>query len=57
MQAAGLATEAHAGMAALDVLAADPAVCDTVVAAIVGAAGLDSTLAAPQATFFAVAFS
>lgn len=49
LQAAGLATEAHAGMAALDALAADPAVCDTVVAAIVGAAGLDSTLAALRA--------
>ena len=41
---AGLATEAHAGHAALDQLAASDA-CDTVVAAIVGAAGLSSTLA------------
>jgi 1-deoxy-D-xylulose-5-phosphate reductoisomerase len=44
----GLATEAHAGMAALDRLAADGE-CDTVVAAIVGAAGLSSTLAAARA--------
>jgi 1-deoxy-D-xylulose 5-phosphate reductoisomerase len=42
---AGLSTEAHAGHAALDQLAASDA-CDTVVAAIVGAAGLSSTLAA-----------
>ncbi len=45
---AGLATEAHAGMAAIDALAAD-ASSDTVVAAIVGAAGLSSTLAAARA--------
>ncbi len=45
---AGLATEAHAGMAAIDALAAD-AGNDTVVAAIVGAAGLSSTLAAARA--------
>lgn len=49
LQAAGLATAAHAGMDALDALAADAAACDTVVAAIVGAAGLDSTLAALRA--------
>ncbi len=42
---AGLDTVAHAGMAALDELVAGPD-CDTVVAAIVGAAGLSSTLAA-----------
>ncbi|HEY1137684.1 MAG TPA: 1-deoxy-D-xylulose-5-phosphate reductoisomerase [Xanthomonadaceae bacterium] len=46
--AAGLDTEAHAGMAAIDALAADAAT-DTVVAAIVGAAGLSSTLAAARA--------
>ena len=45
LQAAGLPTQAHAGMTALDELAASDA-CDTVVAAIVGAAGLSSTLAA-----------
>ncbi|MBD9479783.1 1-deoxy-D-xylulose-5-phosphate reductoisomerase [Pseudoxanthomonas sp. PXM02] len=45
---AGLSTEAHAGMRALDALVAD-AGCDTVVAAIVGAAGLSSTLAAARA--------
>lgn len=45
---AGLATEAHAGDAALAALAAGDA-CDTVVAAIVGAAGLPSTLAAVRA--------
>ena len=45
---AGLATQAHAGAAALDALAASDA-CDTVVAAIVGAAGLGSTLAAARA--------
>ncbi|WP_312709469.1 1-deoxy-D-xylulose-5-phosphate reductoisomerase, partial [Stenotrophomonas sp.] len=48
LQAAGLATEAHAGAAALDALAASDA-CDTLVAAIVGAAGLSSTLAAARA--------
>ncbi len=45
---AGLPTQAHAGMQALDDLAASDA-CDTVVAAIVGAAGLSSTLAAARA--------
>ena len=45
---AGLATQAHAGAAALDQLAAS-ADCDTLVAAIVGAAGLSSTLAAAAA--------
>ncbi len=45
---AGLATQAHAGSAALDALAAGDA-CDSVVAAIVGAAGLSSTLAAARA--------
>ncbi|KAF1055638.1 MAG: 1-deoxy-D-xylulose 5-phosphate reductoisomerase [Stenotrophomonas maltophilia] len=48
LRAAGLATQAHAGAAALDQLAASDA-CDTVVAAIVGAAGLSSTLAAAAA--------
>ena len=45
---AGLPTEAHAGDAALDALVAGDA-CDSVVAAIVGAAGLYSTLAAARA--------
>ncbi|WP_374248272.1 1-deoxy-D-xylulose-5-phosphate reductoisomerase [Thermomonas sp.] len=45
---AGLATQAHAGSEALDALVAGDA-CDTVVAAIVGAAGLPSTLAAARA--------
>ena len=45
---AGLATEAHAGPAAVEALAAGDA-CDSVVAAIVGAAGLPSTLAAARA--------
>jgi 1-deoxy-D-xylulose-5-phosphate reductoisomerase len=45
---AGLPTQAHAGSAALDALIASDA-CDTVVAAIVGAAGLSSTLAAAHA--------
>jgi 1-deoxy-D-xylulose-5-phosphate reductoisomerase len=45
---AGLATRAHAGTQAIDALAAGPE-CDTVVAAIVGAAGLGSTLAAARA--------
>jgi 1-deoxy-D-xylulose-5-phosphate reductoisomerase len=45
---AGLRTQAHAGMAALDALVAEPD-CDVVVAAIVGAAGLSSTLAAARA--------
>ncbi len=48
LRAAGLDTEAHAGMAAIDALAADHN-SDTVVAAIVGAAGLSSTLAAARA--------
>ncbi|WMJ68493.1 1-deoxy-D-xylulose-5-phosphate reductoisomerase [Stenotrophomonas sp. 24(2023)] len=48
LRAAGLATQPHAGSAALDQLAASDA-CDTVVAAIVGAAGLSSTLAAAAA--------
>lgn len=45
---AGLTTEAHAGHQAIDALAASDC-CDTVVAAIVGAAGLSSTLAAARA--------
>jgi 1-deoxy-D-xylulose-5-phosphate reductoisomerase len=45
---AGLPTHAHAGAAALEPLVAGDA-CDTVVAAIVGAAGLPSTLAAARA--------
>ena len=45
---AGLDTEAHAGPEALDALLGSDA-CDTVVAAIVGAAGLSSTLAAARA--------
>ncbi len=45
---AGLPTAAHAGSAALDALVAGDD-CDTVVAAIVGAAGLPSTLAAVRA--------
>ncbi len=45
---AGLATQAHAGMRAIDALAASDA-CEIVVAAIVGAAGLSSTLAAARA--------
>jgi 1-deoxy-D-xylulose-5-phosphate reductoisomerase len=45
---AGLRTQAHAGEDALDQLVASDA-CDTVVAAIVGAAGLRSTLAAARA--------
>ncbi|MDR7193111.1 1-deoxy-D-xylulose-5-phosphate reductoisomerase [Luteimonas terrae] len=46
---AKLDTTPHAGMPALDALASDAGACDTVVAAIVGAAGLDSTLAALRA--------
>ncbi|MCF5951260.1 1-deoxy-D-xylulose-5-phosphate reductoisomerase, partial [Xanthomonas perforans] len=42
LRALGLATQAHAGAEALDALASGDA-CDTVVAAIVGAAGLPST--------------
>ncbi|WP_447940197.1 1-deoxy-D-xylulose-5-phosphate reductoisomerase [Pseudoxanthomonas mexicana] len=48
LAAAGLPTLPHAGDAPLDALVAD-ATCDTVVAAIVGAAGLSSTLAAAHA--------
>lgn len=45
---AGLRTAAHAGPDALDALVSSDA-CDTVIAAIVGAAGLHSTLAAATA--------
>lgn len=45
---AGLDTQAHAGGEALEALVGGDA-CDTVVAAIVGAAGLPSTLAAARA--------
>jgi 1-deoxy-D-xylulose-5-phosphate reductoisomerase len=48
LREAGLDTRAHAGEAALVELVAGDA-CDTVVAAIVGAAGLPSTLAAARA--------
>ena len=48
LREAGLETMAHAGDAALEGLVAGDA-CDTVVAAIVGAAGLSSTLAAARA--------
>ena len=48
LRAAGLDTRAHAGHAALDELVGGDA-CDTVIAAIVGAAGLSSTLAAARA--------
>jgi 1-deoxy-D-xylulose-5-phosphate reductoisomerase len=48
LAAAGLQTRAHAGSEALEALAGSDA-CDTVVAAIVGAAGLASTLAAARA--------
>ena len=48
LRAAGLDTQAHAGADALEALVAGDA-CDTVVAAIVGAAGLPSTLAAARA--------
>ena len=48
LREAGLPTQAHAGSEALDALVAGDA-CDTVVAAIVGAAGLPSTLAAARA--------
>ncbi len=48
LRAAGLDTQAHSGHAALDGLVSGDA-CDTVVAAIVGAAGLRSTLAAARA--------
>ncbi|MBD8527229.1 1-deoxy-D-xylulose-5-phosphate reductoisomerase [Pseudomarimonas arenosa] len=48
LSARGLSTEAHAGPVALAELMADPA-CDTVIAAIVGAAGMPSALAAARA--------
>lgn len=48
LAAAGLATQAHAGDAAIASLAGSDQ-CDTVVAAIVGAAGLASTLATARA--------
>ncbi len=48
LRQAGLDTQPHAGATALDDLAASAA-CDTLVAAIVGAAGLSSTLAAAAA--------
>ena len=48
LREAGLDTRAHAGDAAIEALAASGE-CDTVVAAIVGAAGLPSTLAAARA--------
>jgi 1-deoxy-D-xylulose-5-phosphate reductoisomerase len=48
LREAGLHTQAHAGDDALDALVSGDA-CDTVIAAIVGAAGLRSTLAAARA--------
>lgn len=48
LRKAGLDTQAHAGDAALEALVSGDA-CDTVIAAIVGAAGLHSTLAAARA--------
>ena len=48
LREAGLPTQAHAGEAALEALVSGDA-CDTVIAAIVGAAGLRSTLAAAHA--------
>jgi 1-deoxy-D-xylulose-5-phosphate reductoisomerase len=48
LREAGVNTQAHAGDAALEALVSGDA-CDTVVAAIVGAAGLHSTLAAARA--------
>ena len=48
VRAAGLSTEVHSGAAALDEVAAHPEV-DAVMAAIVGAAGLSSCLAAARA--------
>ncbi|WP_415252944.1 1-deoxy-D-xylulose-5-phosphate reductoisomerase [Thermomonas sp.] len=48
LREAGLTTQPHAGCEALDALVASDA-CDTVIAAIVGAAGLASTLAAARA--------
>ncbi|MDO5611378.1 MAG: 1-deoxy-D-xylulose-5-phosphate reductoisomerase [Pseudomonadota bacterium] len=47
LAALGLSTHAHGGMAAMAQLAGSEA-CDTVIAAIVGAAGLPSTLAAAR---------
>ena len=49
LREAGLRTQPHAGGEALDQLAGDDDACDSVVAAIVGAAGLSSTLAAARA--------
>ena len=48
LAASGLLTQAHSGPAALTELAAGDA-CDTVIAAIVGAAGMASTLSAARA--------
>ncbi len=48
LRARGLATEGRAGSTALDEIAADPG-SDTVLAAIVGAAGVSSTLSAARA--------
>ncbi len=48
LRVTGLTTEAHAGADAIDTLVGSD-VCDIVVAAIVGAAGLSSTLAAAKA--------
>jgi len=48
LAAAGLDTQAHGGSGALTALAASDD-CDTVIAAIVGAAGMESTLAAARA--------
>src|SRR5207342_3477490 len=48
LEALGHGTQARAGAAAIDEIAADPA-SDTVIAAIVGAAGVSSTLAAARA--------
>lgn len=48
LREAGTDTQAHAGDAALEALVSGDA-CDTVIAAIVGAAGLRSTLAAARA--------
>jgi len=48
LEAIGCGTQARAGAAAIEEIAADPA-SDTVVAAIVGAAGMASTLAAARA--------
>ncbi|MDQ3228229.1 MAG: 1-deoxy-D-xylulose-5-phosphate reductoisomerase [Pseudomonadota bacterium] len=48
LRVAGLETEAHAGAEAIDAFSSGDA-CDIVIAAIVGAAGLSSTLAAAKA--------